>query len=462
MFESTHYTERRHKLRQQFSSGILLIPGNSHASINYPHNHYWFRQDSSFSYFFGLNEADIAGVIDIDSGEDILFGDDPDIDEVVWTGQQSSFGERAAMVGVTTLRSMLKLHDVIADARRKQREIHYLPPYRGESILLLSRLFDCMPEQVQAGVSSSLIAAVIGLREIKSEAEIAEMESALAITKEMHVAAMRETKPDKFEYEVVGTIEGIMRSHDLQGAYPVIFTRHGEILHSRDHTQQLRAGDLVVNDSGVSSALGYASDITRTIPVGGKFSARQRAVYEVVLAAQETAIAAIAPGVTYLALHKLAALIIVNGLSALGFFKGDPQQVVDSGAYAICFPHGLGHQIGLDVHDMEGLGETAVGYDASVGRSPLFGMRNLRLAKPLRTGMVLTVEPGIYFIPELIKRWQAEGLHSELINYPRFAEYMDFGGIRIEDNVLVTANGARVLGPAIPKSCEEVEAVMAT
>lgn len=461
MFESTQYAARRHQLRQQFPSGLLLVLGNTHASMNYPHNHYWFRQDASFSYFFGLDHADLAGVIDIDAGVDILFGDDPDIEEVVWTGQQPSLVERAATVGVGSVKPYSALSDVIAEARSKQRMIHYLPPYRGESILELARLFACTPEQVQAGVSPNLIAAVISLREIKTEEEIAEMERALAITKEMHVAAMRQARPGKFEYEVVGTIEGIMRGHDLHGAYPVIFTKHGEILHSRDHTQQLAAGDLVVNDSGVSSALGYATDITRTIPVGGKFSARQRAVYEIVLRTQQRAIAAIRPGVPYLELHKLAALTMVEGLSALGFFKGDPQQVVDSGAYAICFPHGLGHQIGLDVHDMEGLGEIQVGYDASVSRSDLFGMRNLRLAKPLRPGMVLTVEPGIYFIPELIKRWQAEGRHADLIDYGRFAEYLDFGGIRIEDNVLVTATGARVLGPAIPKTCDEVEAAMA-
>ncbi|QRX82659.1 aminopeptidase P family protein [Glaciimonas sp. PAMC28666] len=476
MFESVQYARRRQKLRQQFSSGLLLISGNAHASMNYPHNNYPFRQDSSFSYFFGLNQPYLVGVIDIDGGLDLLFGDDPTIEEVVWTGQQPSLVALAASVGVVAPHTTLAdaayavvkpshaLHAVIAEARSNGRTIHYLPPYRGESTLMLAGLFGCTPEQVDAGASPGLIAAIIGLREIKEPEEIAEMERALVITKEMHIAAMQQSRPGVFEYQVVGTIEGIMRGYDLHGAYPVIFTRHGEILHSRDHTQQLAAGDLVVNDSGVSSALGYASDITRTIPVGGKFSPRQRAVYEIVLSAQMCAIAAIRPGVSYLALHRLAALEIVNGLSALGLFKGDPQEVVDSGAYAICFPHGLGHQIGLDVHDMEGLGETAVGYDVTVTRSDLFGLRNLRMAKPLLAGMVVTVEPGIYFIPELIKRWMTngdKGLHADLINYDRFVEYMDFGGIRIEDNVLVTLTGSRVLGPAIPKTCEEVEAVMA-
>ena len=303
---------------------------------------------------------------------------------------------------------------------------------------------------------------MIALREIKSDVEIAEIESALAVTRDMHVAAMKQVRPGTFEYQAVAAMEGIMRSHDLQNAYPMIFSRSGEILHNRDHKNRLQQGDLVVNDSGSSSALGYASDITRTFPVGGRFSERQRALYEIVLAAQQLAIDAMRPGVHYLDVHKLAATHMAAALSELGFFRGTPQQIVESGAYAICFPHGLGHQLGLDVHDMEGLGETRVGYDASVSRSDLFGLRNLRLAKPLRAGMVVTVEPGLYFIPVLIRRWQAEGRHSELINYEKFIEYIDFGGIRIEDDVLVTATGARVLGPAIPKSCADIEALMAT
>ncbi|KAF3999166.1 aminopeptidase P family protein [Glaciimonas immobilis] len=462
MFTMNQYIARRQNLRQQFSSGLLLILGNSDASINFSHNNYWFRQDSSFSYLFGLNSPDVVGIIDIDAGIDILFGDAANVDAVIWAGPQPSLVALAGEVGVTTVMPMHALADILESAQKAHRTIHYLPPYRGDSILTLSRLLRCTPEQVSINTSAALIAAIIHLREIKEEHEIAEIEYALSITKKMHVAAMQATKPGKFEYEVVGMIEGIMRSHDLHGAYPVIFTRHGEILHSRQHTQQLVAGDLVVNDSGVSSALGYASDITRTIPVGGKFSARQRPLYNLVLAAQERAIAAIKPAVTYLAIHKLAALVIVEGMMEMGFFNGDPQQVVDSGAYAICFPHGVGHQLGLDVHDMEGLGETAVGYDDSVTRSDLFGMRNLRLAKPLRAGMVLTVEPGIYFIPTLIKRWKDDGLHAAMINYDRFGEYLDFGGIRIEDNVLVTTTGARVLGPAIPKTCEAVEAAMAS
>ncbi|SFB06144.1 Xaa-Pro aminopeptidase [Collimonas sp. OK607] len=460
-FNAAVYAQRRRQLKQQFSSGLLLLPGNTDVSMNYLHNHYWFRQDSSFSYFFGLNQPDLAALIDIDADSEILFGDDPGLDDVIWVGPQTSFAQRAESVDIATVQPYKHLAEVVAQARGQGRTIHYLPPYRGETILELANLLDCTPEQCKAGASESLMAAVIALREIKGEEEIAEIESALSVTRDMHIAAMQQAKADTYEYQVVAAMEGIMRSHDLQNAYPMIFSRSGEILHNRDHKNLLQAGDLVVNDSGASSALGYASDITRTFPVGGRFSERQRSLYEIVLAAQQLAIGAMRPGVSYLEVHKLAAGHMVAAMVKLGFFNGSPEQVVESGAYAICFPHGLGHQMGLDVHDMEGLGETRVGYDASVSRSELFGLRNLRLAKPLRAGMVVTVEPGMYFIPALIQRWQAEARHSNLINYEKFVEHMDFGGIRIEDDVLVTSSGARVLGPAIPKTCAEIEALMA-
>jgi len=397
----------------------------------------------------------------MDADADILFGDDAGLGEVLWVGPQETLAQRAGSAAIAQVQPAAALAATLTLARSQGRAIHYLPPYRGETILQLASWLDCTPAQCQAGASESLMTAVIALREIKSDAEILEIENALSVTREMHVAAMQQAKAEHFEYQVVAAMEGIMRSHDLQCAYPMIFSRRGEILHNRDHHNRLRSGDLVVNDAGASSALGYASDITRTFPVGGVFSARQRSLYQIVLDAQQLAIDMMRPGVSYLQVHKQAARHMAAEMSALGFFRGTAEQVVESGAYAICFPHGLGHQMGLDVHDMEGLGETRVGYDASVSRSELFGLRNLRLAKPLRAGMVVTVEPGIYFIPVLIERWRQEARHSNLINYEKFAEYLDFGGIRIEDDVLVTSSGARVLGPAIPKSCAEIEALMA-
>lgn len=461
MFEAAVYAQRRRRLKQQFSSGLLLLPGNTDVSMNYPHNHYWFRQDSSFSYFFGLDQPELVGLIDIEADADILFGDDASLGEVIWVGPQEALAQRAHSADIARVQPARELAAMLAQARSQGRAIHYLPPYRGETILQLASLLDCTPAQCEAGASDSLMTAVIALREIKSDVEIQEIENALSVTRDMHVAAMQQAKADVFEYQVVATMEGIMRGRGLQGAYPMIFSRRGEILHNRDHHNRLRNGDLVVNDAGASSALGYASDVTRTFPVGGRFSERQRELYQIVLDAQQLAIDMMRPGVSYLEVHKQAARHMVAAMSALGFFHGTAEQVVESGAYAICFPHGLGHQMGLDVHDMEGLGETRVGYDASVSRSELFGLRNLRLAKPLQAGMVVTVEPGIYFIPVLIQRWREEARHSNLINYEKFAEYLDFGGIRIEDDVLVTASGARVLGPAIPKSCAEIEALMA-
>ena len=252
----------------------------------------------------------------------------------------------------------------------------------------------------------------------------------------------------------------MLRLRNTYPPYIPIFSKRGEILHNHTYDNRLQQGDLIVNDSGAASPLDYVSDITRTIPVGGRFSQRQREVYEIVLDAQQRCIAAIRPGLAFADLHRNAAVQMIRGLCGLGLFRGDPDAIVDSGAYALCFPHGLGHQLGLDVHDMESYGEDLVGYDGAHRRSALFGMRSLRLAKPLRAGMVVTVEPGLYFIPLLIARWESQGLHREYIDYARFAAYLDFGGIRIEDNVLVTETGSRILGPTIPKTCAEVEEIM--
>ncbi|MGL6071917.1 M24B family metallopeptidase, partial [Craterilacuibacter sp.] len=341
------------------------------------------------------------------------------------------------------------------------RPVHYLQPYRGETVLELARLLACSSDAIKPGFSEALTHAVVALREIKQDVEIAEMEAALAVTRDMHIAAMRAARPGTFEYQAVGVMEGIMRGRDLHLAYPSIFSRRGEVLHNEYHKGLLQAGDLALNDTGCTSAGGYASDITRTIPVGGRFSDSQRAIYDIVLEMQESVIAALRPGVRYLDMHKLAARVMVEKMTALGFFHGDAGQIVESGAYAIAFPHGLGHQIGLDVHDMEALGEDLVGYGEGVARSELFGMGYLRLGKSLQAGMVITVEPGIYFIPALVEAWQAEGRHAGMIDYARFLEYRDFGGIRLEDNVLITETGSRVLGEHIPKTADEVEAVMA-
>ena len=460
MFSAASYQQRRNALQQSMPDSLLLFVGNVDSPMNYHDNIFPFVQDSSFRYFFGQNQPGMAALIDTVAGTTTLFGNDPDVADIVWTGPLPSLAERAAQAGISHSQPYAALEQVLSAARAAGRAIHYLAPYRGESKLELGRLLGVQAAEVAAGFSPVLTRAVVALREIKSAEEVAEMEAALSITATMHVAAMQASRPGVVEHQVVGIMEGIMRRHDLQLAYPSIFSRRGEVLHNHAHDNVLQKGDLVLNDTGCTSAGGYASDITRTFPVGGRFNQQQRELYNIVLDMQLSAIDAIKPGVRYLDVHKLAARVMVEGMSELGFFHGPVEEIVESGAYAIAFPHGLGHQIGMDVHDMEGLGEDLVGYDDSVQRSALFGMGYLRLGKALKAGMVLTVEPGIYFIPALIAAWQAEGRHSQYINYARFAEMTGFGGIRIEDNVLVTDSGSRVLGEPIPKTVEELEAIM--
>ncbi|MDR3511800.1 MAG: aminopeptidase P family protein [Caulobacteraceae bacterium] len=460
MFDPQVYADRRARLRGRLDRGLVLLPGARPSPMNFAANAYPFVQDSSFSYLFGLIEPDLVGLVDLDSGQDVLFGDDIGLDAVIWHGPTSTLAERAARARIDKTRTLADLAPALDAARRQGRPVHYLPPYRGEAVLQLAELLDRPPAAVRAGASEALARAVLALREIKGPEEIAEMERACAVAGEMHRAAMAVARPGVFEREVVGEMEAVARRLDWQCAYASIFSKRGEVLHNPHHHLRLEAGDLVVNDSGVSSGLGYASDITRTLPIGGRFTQRQRPVYEAVLSAQRAAIAAIAPGVRYLDVHRLAARVLVEHLAGLGLFRGDPAEVVETGAYAIAFQCGLGHQIGLDVHDMESFGEDLVGYDGQVGRSPLFGLSSLRLAKPLAAGMTVTVEPGVYFIPQQIERWAAEGRFARLIDYDRFRACADFGGVRIEDDVLVTATGARILGPPIPKSVEEVEAAM--
>lgn len=461
MFSAEVYQQRRNRLIETAEPGLLLFLGNVDAPMNYPDNTYPFVQDSSFRYFFGLADAGLAGVIDTRTQTATLFGTDVDVADIVWTGELPTLAERAREVGVQQTRTYAELEQVLRDALIEGVSVQYLAPYRGDTILELARLLGRTADAVKRGSSISLARAVVALRECKGPEEVAEIERALEVTRAMHIAAMKGSRPGVVEYEVVGVMEGIMRGRDWQLAYPTIFSRHGEVLHNHHHHNTLQAGDLVVNDSGATADSGYASDITRTIPVGGRFSQRQRELYETVLAMQLDAIAAMKPGVRYFDVHRLAARTMVERMKALGFFTGDTAHIVDSGAYAIAFPHGLGHQIGMDVHDMENLGENLVGYGEELERSPLFGLGYVRMAKSMKPGMVITVEPGMYFIPALIDAWQREGRFADMINYAKFQEYRDFGGIRIEDNVLVTETGSRVLGTPIPKTVAEVEAVMA-
>ncbi|QDQ26106.1 aminopeptidase P family protein [Chitinimonas arctica] len=459
MFAPATYAARRAALAQKVGSGLVLLLGNADSPMNYADNIYHFRQDSSFLYFFGLDMPNLAALIDIDADRATLFGDDGGLDSIIWTGPLPTLAEQAEAVAVADTRSHAQLAEQLAEAARSGRQIHYLAPYRAEQRIWLAERLDQTLAAIDAGASTELTRAVIDLRAVKSSDEIAQMENALEIAYRMHVLAMGSARPGVREQEIVGLMEGLATSQGRALAYPIIFSRDGHILHNHGHAHTLKAGDLVVNDAGAESPLHYASDITRTIPVGGRFNPQQRIVYQAVLDSQLAAIAAMKPGVPYREVHDLAARVLVEGVAELALFKGRAEDVVNGGAYALLFPHGLGHHIGLDVHDMEGLGENEVGYGDGITRSTDFGRRSLRLGRPLREGWVVTVEPGAYFIPALIDRWAAEQRHAHLINYAAFDACRDFAGIRIEDDVLITADGARVLGKPIPKTIAEVEAL---
>jgi Xaa-Pro aminopeptidase len=457
MFATDVYIERRHRLKEQIQSGLILFLGNEESPMNYPDNQYPFRQDSSFLYFFGLDCPSLAAIVDVDRDKEVIFGDDLTVDDIIWTGPQPVLSERAEAAGVIETAGLDKLQLALEQAVQQGRDIHFLPQYRAMNTLKIAELLDIPPLRVQEHASEALIRAVVAQRSIKSEQEIREIESALDISYEMQTAAMKMSKPGLYEREIAGAMEGIVLSLGGRLSFPTIFSVHGETLHNHSHGNLMKAGDIAVNDSGVETSLGYASDITRTIPVSGKFTQRQKEIYTIVLDAQEQAIRAVKPGVEFRNIHRLASTVLASGLKDLGLIKGDIDEAVSAGVHTLFFQCGLGHMMGLDVHDMEGLGEDYVGYTDKIRRNPAFGWRSLRLGKELEAGFVITVEPGIYFIPELIKRWKAENKNSQFINYDMVEKYEDFGGVRIEDDVLVTENGYRVLGKRIPKTIDEVE-----
>ncbi|MEZ5071194.1 MAG: aminopeptidase P family protein [Bacteroidales bacterium] len=454
------YYQRRQELRKKMNSGILLIPGNEESAMNYRANTYHYRQDSTFLYYFGINKPGFFGVCDVDAGKDILYGDDFDISDVIWMGDQPKVRVLAAGVGVEQSGSLSDLGAMLTDAMKKGRKVQILPPYRGDQILTLANLLGVASGEVDRFVSTDFIRAVVSMRSVKDDFEIAEIEKALEVARLMHTTAMQMGFPGNVEQELVGAMEGIASSHGGPVSFPVILSMDGQTLHNHFHGNELTGGRLVVCDAGAETSLGYASDITRTFPVGGKFTPRQADIYNIVLEANTRTIAASLPGKTYREVHLEAARIIAGGLKDLGIMKGDVEEAVAAGAHALFFPHGLGHMLGLDVHDMEGLGENYVGYTDDIVRSDQFGLAYLRLGRTLEPGFVVTNEPGCYFIPQLIDLWKKEKKHEAFINYAKVEEYRFFGGIRIEDDVLITDKGSRVLGTPIPKTVEEVEETM--
>ena len=461
MFKSKVYIKRRKELQENVKSGIILFIGNGESQVLIRDTVHKFRQNSNFLYYWGLNEPGLAALIDIGTGKEILFGHDLTTEEIIWEGEQKKLAEKAKLIGVTETAEISTLKNVLLNYRKGRRKVHYLPQHLDDNILKISELLNVSVDHVKEKHSVELTKAVISQRSIKSKKEIYEIEKALKISYKLHTSAMQKTKPGKYEYEIVESMEKILISKGSRWAYLPIFTIRGERLHNHHYNNKMQKGNLVINDSGAESSNGlYSSDITRTFPVSGKFTKKQKEIYEIVLKSQLAAIKAIKPGVKYLDVHLLTARIIAEGLKKLGLMKGDVDSAVKAGAHALFFPHGLGHMMGLDVHDMEDLGEDYIGYDDKIKRSDQFGLAYLRFAKELQAGHVLTVEPGIYFIPQLIKQWQSENKFKEFINYKKVNEYLDFGGVRIEDNILVTKNSHRVLGKPIPKTVKEIESLM--
>ena len=438
-------------------SGLALFVGNIDSPMNYPANAYHFRQDSDFLYFFGLDIPGFSGLMDFDSGEDWIFGNDVDMDDIIWMGPQPTVKELSQKCGVAKTAAMSKLEGVIKDAVSKKRKVHFLPPYRAETKMTLGSLLKENPCQMKTLSSVDLIRAVISMRSIKEQAEIDEIEKAIAIAWEMHTTAMKMCKPGVKEQDIFGVIEGIALSKGGGTSFPIILSVDGQTLHNHNHSNILQKGRMMVTDAGAETNLHYSSDITRTTPVGGRFNQKQKDIYEIVLKANTESIKAAKPGISNRDLHLNACRIIASSLKDLGLMKGDVDAAVSSGAHALFMPHGLGHMMGLDVHDMEALGENYIGYNDQVKRSDQFGLAFLRFALPYKPGHVFTVEPGCYFIPQLIEQWKSEGKFAEFINYKKVETFIGLGGIRIEDNVLITEKGHKLLGKPIPKTIAEIE-----
>jgi Xaa-Pro aminopeptidase len=453
------YSARREALRKSVPEGAILIMGNDEAPKNYVDNVYPFRQDSHFLYYAGVSQAGMALLIEPD-GTEVLYGTPDHPDDVIWHGPHPTLGDHAASACVEDSVDFGDLGGRLAAIKESGSEIHYLPPYRAERSFALGELLGVDPRDVGSGFSAELVSAVAAQRSIKEDAEIAEMEDALGVTAKMYRATMRSAEPGRTEAQIAAIHMAAAGASDRQQAFNPIVTVCGDVLHNTSYENTLEEGDLLLVDSGAESPGFYASDITRTMPVTGKFTSQQRDIYEIVLAANQAAIDAAAPGVTNRELHLLAARTITEGLKDIGVMKGNIDRAVEAGAHALFFVHGLGHMMGLDVHDMEDLGDI-VGYAPGEERSTQFGLAALRMARELEPGFVFTIEPGIYFIAALVERWQGEGRCKGYIRYDKLDDYCGLGGVRIEDDVLITADGHRVLGPPIPKTVAEIEEAMA-
>lgn len=461
MFSKETYISRRARLRELVNSGIIILFGNNESPCNYPANGYYpFRQDSSFLYFFGQNRDGLVGVIDVDNATETLIGNDIDIEDIVWYGAVDSIKDMAEQVGVGNTAPMNELKNICDKAVSQNRKIHFLPPYRHDTMIVISDLLGIHPYKQKEAASLELINAVVKLRSVKEQQEIEEIERACEIGYEMHTLAMRLTKPGITEKFIGGQMTGIAQSLGAMTSFSTIFTQHGEIMHGCPSMEKLQEGRLVLCDAGAETINNYCSDNTRTYPVNGKFDNRQIEIYRIVEECHDYVLEVAKPGVKYFDVHLDMCRLMAGRLKEVGLMKGNTDEAVTAGAHAMFLPHGLGHMMGMDVHDMEGLGQIHVGFDKETRPNlEQFGTNCLRMGRRLEKGFVLTDEPGIYFIPALIDEWREKGLHKEFINYDLLETYKDFGGIRIEDDILITDDGCRFLGekriPYHPADIEE-------
>lgn len=458
MFRKEIYSDRRKALKQNIHSGILLFPGNDESPMNYADNTYRFRQDSTFLYYFGLDFAGLSAIIDVDNNDEIIFGDELTIDHIVWMGNQPTLKEKALSVGIEVTAPSGRLREVLHDAISKNRPIHFLPPYRGENIIKLHKLLNQPISQIEETFSREFVKAVIAQREIKSEEEINEIEKAVDISTEMHIAAMKTVKPGITEAQVAAKVREVALSYNTDISFPIIATINGQTLHNHYHGNTLKSGQMFLLDAGAESPLHYAGDLSSTMPVDKKFTNRQKEIYQISLLAHQAVIEELKPGNEFRNAHFAAVRTIASGMKDLGLMKGNIDDAIALGAHAMFFQCGTGHMLGLDVHDMENLGEIWIGYDGAE-KSKQFGLKSLRLAKKLKPGFVLTIEPGIYFIPELMDLWKSENRFTDFIDYNKLEAYRDFGGIRNEEDFLITQNGCRRLGKQKPKSIQDIESI---
>ncbi len=434
---------------------MIVLLGNEQSSMNYKDNWYPFRQDSTFLYFFGIDRAGLVAVIDVEDDAEVIFGDELTPDDIVWMGPQKSIREQASEVGVFATNPQSSLESYFREALAKKREIHFLPPYRPENLLKLSSWLQTSPASIKSMVSVPLIKAIVAQRSIKTPEEVVEIEKGINTTGEMLKTAALIARAGMTEAELAGRLQAIAIKAGGNLAFPTILTVNGQILHNHYSPTMLQEGQLVLVDCGAASAMHYSGDMTRTFPVNQAFSTRQKEMFDVVLTAYEQAVSMLKPGVHYKDVHLRACALLVDGLKQFGLMKGDTQEAVAQGAHALFFPCGLGHMLGLDTHDMEDLGEEYVGYAEDQKKSTQFGLKSLRLARALEPGFVLTVEPGLYFNPDLIDLWAGEKMHADFINYDKVTGYKDFGGIRIEEDFLITPEGSRLLGNPVPRNMEE-------